>query len=122
MTLKSNSFDGQTVLVTGAAQGLGKASSLAFGRRGARVAMVDLNESVLNHTVAELLNEGIDCAGIVANIAESGAPQAIVEKTMNLFGGLNILVNNAAVSSVEALLGVTESEWDKVFAVNVKAL
>jgi NAD(P)-dependent dehydrogenase (short-subunit alcohol dehydrogenase family) len=122
MTLKSNSFEGQTVLVTGAAQGLGKASSLAFGSRGARVAMVDLNESVLKSTVAELLNEGIECAGIVANIAESGAPQTIVEKTMNLFGSLNILVNNAAVSSVEALLDVTESEWDKVFSVNVKAL
>jgi len=122
MTLDSISFKGQTVLVTGAAQGLGKASSFAFGRRGARVAMVDLNEAVLNNAVAELLDQGIECAGIVANIAESGAPQTIVDKTIELFGSLNILVNNAAVSSVEALLDVTESEWDKVFAVNVKAL
>jgi NAD(P)-dependent dehydrogenase (short-subunit alcohol dehydrogenase family) len=122
MNLKLTSFEGQTVLVTGAAQGLGRASSFAFGRRGARVAMVDLNEAVLNDTVAELRDQGIECSGIVANIAESGAPQIIVEKTMKLFGSLNILVNNAAVSSVEALLDVTESEWDKVFAVNVKAL
>jgi NAD(P)-dependent dehydrogenase (short-subunit alcohol dehydrogenase family) len=122
MNLKSTSFEGQTVLVTGAAQGLGRASSFAFGRRGARVAMADLNEAVLNDTVAELRDQGIECAGIVANIAESGAPQIIVEKTMKLFGSLNILVNNAAVSSVEALLDVTENEWDKVFAVNVKAL
>jgi NAD(P)-dependent dehydrogenase (short-subunit alcohol dehydrogenase family) len=122
MTPSSITFKGQTVLVTGAAQGLGKASSLAFGLRGARVAMVDLNESVLNDSVAELRGQGIECAGIMANIAESGGPQAIVEKTVKLFGNLNILVNNAAVSSVEALLDVTESEWDKVFAVNVKAL
>jgi NAD(P)-dependent dehydrogenase (short-subunit alcohol dehydrogenase family) len=122
MTSNFTAFQGQTVLVTGAAQGLGKASSFAFGRRGARIVMVDLNESVLDDSVAELRNQGIECAGIVANIAESGAPQTIVEKTMKLFGSLNILVNNAAVSSVEALLDVTETEWDKVFAVNVKAL
>jgi len=123
MNSDSSSFKGQTVLVTGAAQGLGKATSFAFGRRGARVAMVDLNELLLNETVAELRNQGgVECTGIVANIAEAGAPQAIVESTMKHFGGLNVLVNNAAVSSVEALLDVTESEWDKVFAVNVKAL
>ena len=122
MTSDSHSFKGQTVLVTGAAQGLGKATSLAFGRRGAKVAMVDLNEPLLNDTVAELRDQGVECAGIVANIAESGASQTIVESALKLFGGLNILVNNAAVSSVEALLDVTEGEWDKVFAVNVKAL
>jgi len=122
MTSNSHSFKGQTVLVTGAAQGLGKAASLAFGRRGAKVAMVDLNEPLLNDTVAELRDQGVECAGIVANIAESGASQTIVESALKLFGGLNILVNNAAVSSVEALLDVTEGEWDKVFAVNVKAL
>jgi len=122
MIFDSQSFKGQTVLVTGAAQGLGKATSLAFGRRDAKVAMVDLNEPLLNDTVAELRDQGTECAGIVANIAESGASKAIVESTIKLFGSLNILVNNAAVSSVEALLDVTESEWDKVFAVNVKAL
>jgi NAD(P)-dependent dehydrogenase (short-subunit alcohol dehydrogenase family) len=122
MTSDSATFAGQTVLVTGAAQGLGRAASFAFGRRGARVAMVDLNEPKLNGTVAELRDQGIECAGIVANIAESGAAQTIVETTLRLYGSLNILINNAAVSSVEALLDVTEGEWDKVFAVNVKAL
>lgn len=122
MTSDSHPFKGQTVLVTGAAQGLGKATSFVFGRRGARVAMVDLNEGLLNSTVAELRDQGVECTGIVANIAEAGAPQTIVESTIKHFGSLNILVNNAAVSSVEALLDVTESEWDKVFAVNVKAL
>ena len=122
MISDSHSFKGQTVLVTGAAQGLGKATSFAFGRRGAKVAMVDLNEPLLNDSVAELRDQGIECAGIVANIAESGAAQAIVESAIKHFGSLDILVNNAAVSSVEALLDVTEREWDKVFAVNVKAL
>jgi len=122
MTPDSNLFKGHTVLVTGAAQGLGKASSLAFGRRGAKVAMVDLNEPALHVTAGELRNQGVECTAIVANIAQSGAGQAIVEKTLELYGSIDILVNNAAVSSVEALLEVTESEWDKVFAVNVKAL
>jgi NAD(P)-dependent dehydrogenase (short-subunit alcohol dehydrogenase family) len=122
MPSDSYSFKGQVVLVTGAAQGLGKATSFAFARCGAKVAMVDLNEPLLTDTVAELGNQGVECAGIVANIAASGASETIVQRTTNLFGGLNILVNNAATSSVEPLLEVTESEWDKVFAVNVKAL
>ncbi len=84
--------------------------------------MVDLNEGLLNNTVAELRDQGVECTGIVANVAEAGAPRTIVESTIKHLGSLNILVNNAAVSSVEALLDVTESEWDKVFAVNVKAL
>jgi len=122
MISDSYSFKGQTVLVTGAAQGLGKAASFAFGRRSAKVVMVDLNEPLLNDTVAELRNQGSECAGIVADIAQSGAPQTVVESAVNLFGSIDVLVNNAAVSSVESLLDVTESEWDKVFAVNVKAL
>jgi NAD(P)-dependent dehydrogenase (short-subunit alcohol dehydrogenase family) len=122
MIFDPHAFKGQTVLVTGAAQGLGKATSLAFGLRGAKVAMVDLNEPLLDDTVSELRDRGVECAGIAANIAESGVSQTIVESTIKLFGSLNILVNNAAVSSVEALLDVTESEWDKVFEVNVKAL
>ena len=111
MTSDSYSFEGQVVLVTGAAQGLGKATSFAFGRCGAKVAMVDLNEPLLNETVEELRKQGVECAGIVANIATSGAPEAIVQKTIKVFGGLNILVNNAGIQRKVGM--PTNEPWEE---------
>jgi NAD(P)-dependent dehydrogenase (short-subunit alcohol dehydrogenase family) len=122
MTADSLPLEGKVVLITGAAQGLGRACARAFATRGAKVALVDLNEGLLNQTVTELRRDAGECSAVAANIAEAGAPQSIVQKTTDLFGRLDILINNAAVSSVESLLDVTEGEWDKVFAVNVKAL
>lgn len=115
-------LSGKVVLVTGAAQGLGRATASAFGRRGAKIALVDINETLLNEVAAELRGHGTECAVIAANIAAPGASESIVRKTISQLGKLDVLVNNAAVASIEPLLEVTEKEWDKVFAVNVKAL
>ncbi|WP_158752024.1 SDR family NAD(P)-dependent oxidoreductase [Acidobacterium sp. S8] len=122
MTSEHSSITGQTVLVTGAGQGLGRATCLAFARRGARIALVDINEGTLHDVREELNNSGAECTVIVGDISSPGAPQRVIQQALDRFGVLNVLVNNAAVSSVESLLDVTEKEWDKVFAVNVKAL
>jgi NAD(P)-dependent dehydrogenase (short-subunit alcohol dehydrogenase family) len=122
MTADHHPFKGQVVLITGAAQGLGKATALAFASRGAAVALVDVNEALLNETASELRREGGKCATLAADITSPGAAPSIVQKTLEQLGRLDILINNAGASSVEALLDVTEREWDKIFAVNVKAL
>jgi NAD(P)-dependent dehydrogenase (short-subunit alcohol dehydrogenase family) len=77
---------------------------------------------LLNDTAADLRKAGGDCAVIAIDITISGAAEAVVQKTIAALGRLDILINNAATSSVESLLEVTEREWDKIFAVNVKAL
>ena len=122
MTADHHPFKGQVILITGAAQGLGKATALAFASRGAAVALVDVNEALLNETASELRRGGGKCAALAADITSPGAAPSIVQKTLEQLGRLDILINNAAASSVEALLDVTEREWDKIFAVNVKAL
>lgn len=122
MSSEQNSFAGKVVLVTGAAQGLGKATAMAYASRGANLALVDLNEPLLNEVAAELRKLGANSAVIATDISAPAAAETIVKETVETLGRLDILVNNAAISSVESLLDVTEREWDKVFAVNVKAL
>src|SRR5438067_408176 len=99
MTANSLPLEGKVVLITGAAQGLGKACARAFATRGAKVALADLNEGLLDETVSELRKNAGECAAIAANIAAPGAPQAVVAKTIDQFGHLDVLINNAAVSS-----------------------
>lgn len=115
-------FKGQVALITGAAQGLGKATALAFARRGAGVALVDLNEELLVSTAKEVKDLGAGCSVIAGDITVSGAPSSIVQRAVAELGRLDILINNAGVSSAESILDVTEKEWDKIFAVNVRAL
>jgi NAD(P)-dependent dehydrogenase (short-subunit alcohol dehydrogenase family) len=122
MSSEQKAFEGKIVLITGAAQGLGKATAMAFASRGAKLALVDLNEPLLNEAAAEIRKQGVECAVIAADISAPAAAETIVKRTVEALGRLDILVNNAAISSVESLLDVTEREWDKVFAINVKAL
>jgi len=75
MTSEHSSITGQTVLVTGAGQGLGRATCLAFARRGAKIALVDINEGTLHDVREELNNSGAECTVIVGDISSPGAPQ-----------------------------------------------
>ena len=120
MTQKT--MDGKAVVITGAAQGLGKAASVAFGRRKAAVALVDINEALLEETTSELRRLGTKCFAIVADLKSAAAAQRVVDETVRQLGRVDVLVNNAAVASIQPLLEITEQEWDHVFAVNVKGL
>ena len=106
MSTEVDLLGGKVVIVTGAGQGLGRATALGFGRRGAKVALVDNNEATLDGVIKEMPNHGVDSIPILADIAAAGAARAIVEKTTDFFGRLDVLVNNAAVSSVDPFLEV----------------
>jgi len=115
-------FEGKVALVTGGARGLGRAVALGFAREGAGVGIADVDEVAALDTASCIRELGRRYCVIAADISQTGAADTIVRQTGTELGRLDILVNNAAVASVEPFIEITEEEWDRVFRVNVKGL
>jgi NAD(P)-dependent dehydrogenase (short-subunit alcohol dehydrogenase family) len=116
------------VLVTGAASGIGRATCLRLARdaRGtgeaARIAAVDLAPSpALEGLVDELRKAGAEAHALPGDMGSPDAPARVVEEAVGRLGGLDGLVSNAGINRPGALVGYTLEDWDRVFAVNVRA-
>jgi len=101
---------------------LGRAVALGFAREGAGVGIADVDEVAALDTASCIRELGRRYCVIAADISQTGAADTIVRQTGTELGRLDILVNNAAVASVEPFIEITEEEWDRVFRVNVKGL
>jgi 3-oxoacyl-[acyl-carrier protein] reductase len=111
-------LEGKSALVTGGARGFGLGIVETFAREGARVAVVDVNGDA-----ARKVAEGIPGAiAIAADVSKAADVNRAVQETIQAFGGLDVLVNNAGISHRNRpMLEVEEDEFDRVFAVNVKS-
>lgn len=125
MSISYNPFPGrfrdQTVLISGGADGLGKAIAQRLGKEGARLALLDLNESVLQKTVAELRNENITATGIVADVSNEADVLNAFEKTVSLYGKLDVMVHSAGVvgATNTKITDFSLSDFEKVVRVNL---
>jgi NAD(P)-dependent dehydrogenase (short-subunit alcohol dehydrogenase family) len=115
------SVKGKTVLITGAASGLGREMAIAFVENGARVALIDHDAETLTKTVSEL---GPDVLYDVADVANKAQMENVVREAHQALGSLDIVIANAGVSDAEpALLHETTDEvWNRVMDVNVNGL
>ena len=122
-SLAARTLTGKTALITGAATGIGKAVALDLALAGARV--------VVNHphtpepaaaAVAEIAAAGGDAVAIGADVRERAEYTALVDRLLAEYGRWDILVNNAAVAVTKPFAQVTEEEFDRSFAVNVKGV
>ena len=114
---------GKRVVVTGAGRGLGREFALHLGQLGARVLAVDLREDLLRETAAAAQAQSLEVATAVADVSSSQQTDALGDAARRALGGLDALVNNAAI--VEGLTRrgfeeIDEDEWDRVLTVNVK--
>lgn len=113
---------GQTAIVTGGANGIGKATALLFSNHGANVVVVDVDIYAGNCVVNEILAQGRQAQFIEANLANSKDCYYVIEQTHKLFGRIDILFNNAGITRRATVLETTEGEWDLVMNVNVRSI
>jgi NAD(P)-dependent dehydrogenase (short-subunit alcohol dehydrogenase family) len=112
------SFEGKVALVTGASKGIGKAIAKTLAESGAKVMMSSRKEDQLRAAAAEINGE---TEVFAANAGDVAAGRACIDATIERFGGLDILVNNAATNPYFGeSLGVDEARFDKTFQVNLR--
>jgi NAD(P)-dependent dehydrogenase (short-subunit alcohol dehydrogenase family) len=110
-------LDGRVAIVTGAASGIGRATALLLASRGARVVAEDIDPDVTNLPGAGGNDSRI--LPFVGDVATEEAARGAVELAMRRFGGLDILVNNAATMVYKPLAEMSLEEWNRVLAVNL---
>ena len=121
----SGKLAGKVALITGGDSGIGRAVAIAYAREGADVAISYLDEESedARYTERFVREAGRDCLLLPGDIATVAQSRAIVAKTVERFGRLDVLVNNAAFQATRATLDeISEEEWDRTFQVNINAM
>lgn len=115
---------GRVAIVTGGGQGLGRAFAHRLAADGARVVVADRNTDAATAVAAEIGAEiGADALAVEVDVADPDSVAAMVHRSTDVFGGIDVLVNNAAIFSTLAMRPFEEidpAEWDLVMAVNVR--
>jgi len=121
--LSSNPFrlDGRVAFVTGAGGGLGEGICTSLAAAGAALACVDVDPDRAEAIAARVRDGGGRALAFALDVTDSAAIEAAVQKTIAELGGVDILVNNAAIYPRRAWTEITEDEWDRVLGVNLKA-
>ena len=107
-------------IITGAANGIGLATARKFAREGAIVIVCDLRADQVDAAVQELLALGAQARGFVVDVTRREDVDAMVAKVKEAYGRIDVLINNAGITQDARLVKMTEAQFDKVVAVNLK--
>lgn len=113
-------LSGQTAVVTGASQGLGKAIAIALGKAGAKVACLARNAAKLAETVGEITAAGGQAEAIAADVKDGAVVDKLMDDLAEKWGKIDILVNNAGVTRDTLLPRMTDEQWDEVIDTNLR--
>lgn len=112
-------FEGKTAFITGAAKGIGKAIAINMAKRGADLILTDILEDELSVTAKEVADWGVKVKTLCLDIADENAVHLAVEKCIEEFGKIDILINNAGIYVGRDFVTSTSDEWKKTIDVNI---
>ena len=119
----SDGLDGSVVVVTGAGGGLGRAFALGFGAAGARVVAADVDGPAAGETAGAVRAAGGEASAVTVDVGDGDATRAMAAAAVDAYGGIDVLVNNAAVYAGlrrAPFWELEEAEWDRVQRVNLR--
>ena len=108
-------LSGKTALITGSARGIGRAFAQRYVREGARVCIADIDIQAAQRTASEM---GSDAMAVSMDVTSQESIDAAVSATLENFGAIDILINNAALFTADPIVDIKRDDYDKVFAVN----
>jgi meso-butanediol dehydrogenase/(S,S)-butanediol dehydrogenase/diacetyl reductase len=113
---------GKIAIITGAAAGIGAASASLFARNGAAIVAVDRDAATLNRVSGEILKTGGNCLPVVGDVSQRDDVRSVVRSAVEKYGRIDILFNNAGIVPPGKIDDVSEEQWDRAFAINVKSM
>ena len=113
-------FENKVVVVTGAAKGIGWGIATVFAGEGAKVVVVDWDEDTGERTAAEIRHNGGDAIFVKCDVSNEEQVKAMVQATLDKYGRLDVLVNNAGIGVYKPVLEASSEDWDRALAVNLK--
>jgi len=119
--MKSESSPLKVAIVTGAAQGIGRAIARRLARDGFAVVIVDINANALDEVKREIEALGAETLALTADLTQLEEVQKVIARSAE-WGQLTVLVNNAGRVSIRPFLEVTEEDWDAIMALNLKTV
>jgi 3-oxoacyl-[acyl-carrier protein] reductase len=111
---------GKVAVVTGSARGIGRAIALELAHRGADVVVSDVDESQARSTATQIAELGRRSEAIVCDVSNRDQMDALVQKSVDKMGALDIFINNAGITADTLALRMTEDQWSRVLDINLK--
>lgn len=115
-------LDNQVAIITGAGSGMGRATAELFAQEGARIVVADLDKQGAEQTVQKIVEAHGESIAMHTDVTDPVQVQALVEDSINRYGKIDILHNNAGIILVKFLEDMDESEWDRIMNVNLKSI
>ena len=112
----------QTALITGAGNGIGRATAIALAKSGRKVSCADIKMDDAQRTADAIMQHGVTAHAVIADVGSISEIEAMIKETLSVCGSLDIIVNNAGVTRAAYIMDLTEEDWDRIHRVNAKGV